>query len=419
MTTDNSTDSGCKYTLDPLPDRIKEAIQAAADEIGEPISSEKYREWYSDHSDDYPSLQVIQNSEYGSWTAACEAAGVLTGRQEYTNQDIIDALEAAVAAIGEPLSGVEYDEWAREADEDYPLSATFSNYDIGAFVPACEEIGIETTAIAPDGYTREDIISSIQQAADDCGEPLSWGEYNEWQHDSTVDHPTPTTITNGVFESWGAACEAASIPSGTELKWAVEDLLDAIRDASEDLGEQITQTEYETWQQAEVGDYPSSAVFSSGKYISWHNACRRAGVNSGRQLKHEPSERETLKQGIQDAAAECGEPLSKLEYQQWRIGVDETPATVDTIASVFGTWTTACLQSDVTPGLKSESETPERIEYIDALREAGALVGEPIGQNDYQTWVSECDCEYPSVEAITTHFESWGVACGAAEVVTR
>lgn len=418
--TDNTENSGSKYILDPLEDRIEEAIQTAAQAVGEPITGQEYQDWAESHPEDWPSQQTMANSEFGSWGAACEAAGVIYGRQEYTTEDIINALEDAVAALGEPLSGVQYDEWVEETDANHPVSATINNHEIGPFVVACEERGIETAAISPDGYSRSDMLDAIQQAAEAQGEPLSQTEYNKWRQNTSNEHPSRKTIsTSQHFESWGEACESASVQYGTpDKKWQIQDLLNALQTAAEDVEGNLTTSEYETWQQSVSGDHPSSAVFRSDKYISWEEACQRAGVSSGKQLDETTPDRETVRNAIEQAATDCDEPLSKLEYQRWRSDTTDTQPTVEAIVSVFGTWTTGCLQCGVTPGVKSSHDTSTSIEYIDALREAAALNTEPLGKNDYETWQSECRGEYPSAEALISEFGSWKQACEAASVST-
>ncbi len=102
---------------------ILAALRAAALEIGEPLSHGRYESLGRGPS----SARIIQR--FGSWSAACAAAGVVSGSASRTYTQRWDRT-AVISAVREYLitgSGTyaDYQDWARS--EDRPSGATVRN----------------------------------------------------------------------------------------------------------------------------------------------------------------------------------------------------------------------------------------------------------------------------------------------------
>jgi len=100
-------------------ERLIEALQEAADELGQPLSSKLYDNWARGHPN-RPIYQTI--NERLSWDEATDRAGVETPGKEaaptgtdrrYSDSEIIDALQEAAAELGAPLRITEYNNWRR------------------------------------------------------------------------------------------------------------------------------------------------------------------------------------------------------------------------------------------------------------------------------------------------------------------
>jgi hypothetical protein len=108
---------------------ILAAIVAAADEHGDPLSHSRYDEYAAVHGTPTAS-RVIQR--FGTWTAACTAAGVgvLTRNRTYTRRwtpgAMVDAVIDYLASPGATGTFADYDRWARTQPQ-HPSSGTVRN----------------------------------------------------------------------------------------------------------------------------------------------------------------------------------------------------------------------------------------------------------------------------------------------------
>jgi Homing endonuclease associated repeat len=110
-------------------DEILQAIRAAANRCGEPLSHGRYDSVSRDVAGP-SSARVIQR--FGSWRQACAAAGVTAGvpARDYTTRwdraSVTSAVAAYLASEGCPGTYAGYQEWAR-ASTDRPSGATVRN----------------------------------------------------------------------------------------------------------------------------------------------------------------------------------------------------------------------------------------------------------------------------------------------------
>lgn len=106
-----------------------ECISAAAEEQGEPLTVRSYGAWRSQSDLDAPSASGIQY-RFGGWDAACEAAGVDPhghGREEYTDSELLEAIEEAAAVSENNLTVEEYGRWRGRQDAEQPSVATITS----------------------------------------------------------------------------------------------------------------------------------------------------------------------------------------------------------------------------------------------------------------------------------------------------
>jgi len=76
------------------PEQVLEALREAARAVGEPLTTKKYDVWR--RKTGKPSA-IVPVWQFGSWRAACEAAGVRCGERNRPRKDYTEALRAALS----------------------------------------------------------------------------------------------------------------------------------------------------------------------------------------------------------------------------------------------------------------------------------------------------------------------------------
>ena len=202
------------HTYDCSRDSIQEALYDAAQSVGEPLKKSEYNTWRQKQSSDLPTPKLIQKQFDSDWRDVCEAIGIQPhpGRT-HTKTDIKTALQDAAAELGEPLTLSTYQSWSRTQPVDRPSPSTITRT-FEDWVTACAESGVKPHRKARhtsgNPYTEAEIITAVQAAADTIDEPLSPGEYNEWQQFQDGNFPSKRTCLRR-FETWENVCEAAGI----------------------------------------------------------------------------------------------------------------------------------------------------------------------------------------------------------------
>lgn len=100
-------------------DALAAGLRAAAAEVGEPLAVGAYDAWRARHPDQEAGSSTLVIRRFGSWTAACSAAGVGTNKTRSTSRrwsdDDVLAIIARFLDEDRPGSGsyAAYVEWAR------------------------------------------------------------------------------------------------------------------------------------------------------------------------------------------------------------------------------------------------------------------------------------------------------------------
>jgi hypothetical protein len=242
---------GNKYT----DDEVLSAVGRAAADMGEPLTQAEYREWRQNTNENQPSITTTINRF--DWEEACEKADVSTvitsiGRSKnYTDDDLLSAIERAAADVGEPLTQAEYREWRQNTDETQPSITTIkSRFD---WEEACEKADVSMAV--EKSYTDDDLLSAIERAAASTGEPLRQMEYMSWRQNTDETQPSITPIKNRF--GWEEACEKAGVSGAIEKGYTDDEVLSAVERAAADMGEPLTQTMYQSWRDNTEGKYPS------------------------------------------------------------------------------------------------------------------------------------------------------------------
>jgi len=329
-------------------------------------------------------------------------------------EEIIEMIQRAAAEMGEPLTMNKYAEWRDNTNlnsDTHIVSKTTIKKRFGGWEKACQMANVESN-VSVQAYTLDDVVSAIQQAAVEMGEPLTMNKYVQWR--SSVDEPVPHPITiiqgNQHFNSWTDACESVGVTAGVRKRYDNDDIISAILQAADEMGEPLRIEDYQEWRESTDERKPGEKTVYT-KFDSWFQACEEAGVGTTRKTNYNTDD---IISSIQRAAAEMGEPLTLAAYSSWRKSANEhIPSEKVIYKGKFGSWPAVCEAAGVSPATKSHYNTDEMIE---AIQLAAAEMGEPLSQSKYNQWHGEAGGT-PCVSTITnSELGLWSEACEAAGV---
>lgn len=106
--------------------QLLDALRAAATELGEPLTSGGYDTWQRGREGAASPALLVRR--FGSWRAACGAAGLSANAtrsttRRWSEDDLVAAVAAYLAVDGVTGSYAGYSAWAR-SQEDAPSGAT-------------------------------------------------------------------------------------------------------------------------------------------------------------------------------------------------------------------------------------------------------------------------------------------------------
>jgi len=135
-----------------------------------------------------------------------------------------------------------------------------------------------------DKTRREEMAEAIQTVADEFGEPLQQTEYRRYRAeiDSAI---LSINSINYEYDSWVDACEEAGVePTTSKTRYTIEEACQAIRDAAEEMGEPLKQTEYLAWRESVSREaiHPTT-ISNAERFSSWQDVCEQAGVETYRK----------------------------------------------------------------------------------------------------------------------------------------
>lgn len=234
---------------------------------------EQLREWLAWIGDPVPGAEYKWASSPVTYQAARHKH---ESRLEYRVTLAVTALEVAADKTTDTLTREGFAEEIDVVSADMVADVLGG----GSFEDACSVAGVTDNGSGValgsiDGdvvqWSQEDCVEAIQSAVGELGEPLSNAAYREWARGRS-DVPSVETVagTNGRFERWRDACEAAGVQtvriasstSREELVGAVREYFDADELAS------LTVTAY---QEAARGNpsLPSIAPIYD-RFEGWH-----------------------------------------------------------------------------------------------------------------------------------------------------
>jgi hypothetical protein len=128
---------------------IVEIINTAADDVGEPLTIQKYSTWRENADQNYPHVSTINTSDIGPWTNACDVAGVCCGERgmsnkKYTETEVKNHITTAVDECEQPLTTRKYEQWRKAQTDNKASVTTIITRLNGSWNEVCKSLGIET-----------------------------------------------------------------------------------------------------------------------------------------------------------------------------------------------------------------------------------------------------------------------------------
>jgi hypothetical protein len=96
----------------PTVDEMLTAMTVAAADYEGRLSVAQYRDWARRQPAAQPPPDAIR-ARFGSWSAACRAAGIHAGRGSWPAIDVVTQLQRAYMTVGDPFTMARFRAWAR------------------------------------------------------------------------------------------------------------------------------------------------------------------------------------------------------------------------------------------------------------------------------------------------------------------
>lgn len=181
----------------------------------------------------------------GSWKEACSEAGLQTAAEalKWTKEDVLDEIRRlSEDHIAPPTNA-------------HSSLATYARKFFGSWEKACKKADVKSRSARRNRWSRDKVIEELRNRSDDGVAP------------SSEEAENLQLAAYRYFDSWKAACEEAGLQSRSEAsKWSKEDVIEAIRESSEDGVAPATTNKKRLY--AAVKQY----------FDSWAEACHEAGV---------------------------------------------------------------------------------------------------------------------------------------------
>jgi hypothetical protein len=340
-------------------DEIVDVLRAAAADLGESLSLTTLAEWGAETGAAVPSNRTF-TVRFGSWSAACEAAGV----------------ERASATRGTGPA---------------PMSPDVCWAAARKFLTACAEADLNPTLERYELLSREHGWPSRNTLVLRLGMP--WKEIVR-----RANRHRPSADPAGDVDHH----RRSQVPT-------VKEMLAALRSAAD--GEPtLTFVDYRDW--AASNPQAPSPVDIRARYGSWERACRAAGLSTGPGRWTET----TLVPFLVEAHQAIGNPFRVADYKDW-VAAQPHPKrypTLDPLLRTFGSWQAVCDRIGAVAGRGRYDDNAVQ----DALLDAVSAVDGPLTRAAYERWhQAESDeaRQRPTAHAIARRFGSWGQAREWAE----
>lgn len=243
-------------------------LEALADDLGQSPTIADLKQ-----AEDTPPLSAFL-SEFDSWNAAKEAAGLEAFRkagrgQPYSDEKLLALLRQRDAELDHPVTLRDMEE-----AENYPSAVTYQRR-FGSWNQAKKEANLDTIAAEDTRakYTDAELLDLLQDLAADLERPLTVRDVT-----NAEDYPDPTTFERR-FGSWNQAKEEAGLATlekgegGRTATYTDDELLDLLRQRAAEVTGKLTEDALNA-----APDYPGASTYIR-RFGSWTKAKEAAGLD--------------------------------------------------------------------------------------------------------------------------------------------
>ena len=203
---------------------------------------------------------------------------------------------------------------------------------------------------------RSRIITGVELASEEYGEPLSHEEYQQWREDQSKEYPTKMQLLRQ-FDvlNWVSLCETLGVKGierPTNAYYSVRDMKSAMFDAVDAVGEPFSESAYRSHHPKNDVSHEGAPSVGIIKDVigdgSWKTACRRLDITptSGSTDNH-GYDKELVKTAVRQAEAACDGKLTEEKYRNWRETADEKKPSVGLVYRYLVDWDDICLAAGV------------------------------------------------------------------------
>jgi hypothetical protein len=258
---------------------------------------------------------------FGSWNAGIATAGFRAKPFAYTDQEVVDALQADAKRRGHTPR---IEEWLDRPAGTPGVGSVNTHF--GSWNAGLRAAGLRVTH-RQGHWTRERVLAALQRDASRRGRAPT---REEWARPARG-RPSGSTVAK-LFGTWNAGLRAAGLPLNSERdKWTPGAVVDALRRLEHELGRQPTSQDLV----CPPAGYPNTAIITR-KLGSWSAACRELGWSTRQCVIADDAQ---MLHALRTAAAELGANFGVHQYTT--IASTRGWPSAKAIAARFGTWNDA------------------------------------------------------------------------------
>jgi len=189
----------------------------------------------------------------------------------------------------------------------------------------------------------------------------------------------------------------------------IEPSLAALQAWSEQRKSWPSQREWDAY--AKAHGYLGAEALLHHRQQSWFALCDDLGGQ-----RWQAQEQATCLEAVREAAKTLGPWMTKREYDRWAKAEPGRPRLGVVTRRCGGRWNETKALAHLPQNPSTNTHIWSEQEMLDALREAAKVLGDPFGEDAYESWRGP---EHPSVETIRMHWGSLNTARAAVSLTER
>lgn len=337
-------------------------LSFAKQELGNSFTANEYTTWAKEHQ--APSLSALLN-RFGKWSLIKKELGIetqkISQKQEtspkITKEECTQHLLFAKEELGNSFTANEYTMWARKHHAP-SLSVLLRYFEKWSIIR--REFGIEkrkTKRVQTQNpkpiITKEECSQHLLSAKQELGNSFAATEYKTW----AKEHSAPSlSVLIKHLGKWSDIREEFHIEK-REIeppnKISKEEIVSALQDAKQVLGDGFSKNQYETWR-LENGRVNHRTIVL--RFGSWENAKKEASISANPSVQNKRTKEECIF-ALQTAAKDIGVYMSARKYMEWRKQQHkkELYPLDKTIQYCFGKWSIAVKEAGLESALKKQN----------------------------------------------------------------